>query len=295
MTKDTDHFDRLMEGVRLHASGATGKAAIIYRDLLDQNPNDVNALHLLGMVAHQTGHSQEGAQLVARAMELAPGIPMFHNNFGKILLELNQLDAAGEHLLEATRAEPENVAPMLNLAECYRRQGRHEQVESVVRIIIERKPDLIDAHVCLAKSHLDRNEPDTASGILESVLVNSPEHREALFHMARTRFAQRDYQSTINTLTHLLELRPDHYQAWNNLGNACMEAGQPDKAVDAFSRALDGVPDNPGMRYNLALALVETDREDEALPHLAHALEIVPDDTRILGLHKRAVAASATT
>lgn len=167
MSSDTEHYERLMEGVRLHATGKVGEAANIYRTLIDENPNDVNALHLLGMVAHQTGHNDSGAQLIAKAMQLAPGVPMFHNTFGKILMELNQLDDALQHLLEATRADPERIAPMINLAECYRRQGNHEQVESVVNIILDRKTGMVDALLCLAQSHLERNAADDADRILE--------------------------------------------------------------------------------------------------------------------------------
>ena len=45
----------LTHGITLHKSGRLGEAEAIYRQILAANPNDANALQLLGAIAHQRG------------------------------------------------------------------------------------------------------------------------------------------------------------------------------------------------------------------------------------------------
>ena len=41
--------------VRLHRQGQLDQAELIYRHILDETPRHADALHLLGVVAHQRG------------------------------------------------------------------------------------------------------------------------------------------------------------------------------------------------------------------------------------------------
>ena len=47
----------LQRAVLLHQSGQLQQAAIIYKQVLDIDPENGDALHLLGLVSHQSGQS----------------------------------------------------------------------------------------------------------------------------------------------------------------------------------------------------------------------------------------------
>jgi len=50
--------------IQHHQAGRLQEAGRIYQSVLARNPNDPEALHLLGLVAHQLGQHQPAAQLM---------------------------------------------------------------------------------------------------------------------------------------------------------------------------------------------------------------------------------------
>ena len=51
----------LQEALALHQQGRLSQAQVIYRQLIEADPRHVDALHLLGVVAHQTGNAPKQA------------------------------------------------------------------------------------------------------------------------------------------------------------------------------------------------------------------------------------------
>ena len=49
---------------------------------LSDQPDNPDALHLLGLLASQTGRHEEAARLLERAVELNPSQAIYHGNLG---------------------------------------------------------------------------------------------------------------------------------------------------------------------------------------------------------------------
>jgi Flp pilus assembly protein TadD len=62
--------DQLARGRRHHQAGQLLQAENCYRKVLAIDPNQFEALHLLGVVSHQLGHSDLAAGLIAKAIAL---------------------------------------------------------------------------------------------------------------------------------------------------------------------------------------------------------------------------------
>ena len=60
--------DPVATAVELHQSGRLKEAEQAYRGALRDNPRNPDALHLLGLLAHQEGDNQAGAGLIRRAL-----------------------------------------------------------------------------------------------------------------------------------------------------------------------------------------------------------------------------------
>src|ERR1700682_6054026 len=54
--------------VRFHQSGQLQQAEALYRQVLEVHPSHADALHLLGILAHQTGHQQAAISLIRQAI-----------------------------------------------------------------------------------------------------------------------------------------------------------------------------------------------------------------------------------
>ena len=75
--------ETLQTAVGHHQAGRLAEAEAIYRQILTQVPNHADALHLLGLVAFQTGHYDAAIELIGRAVASNPAVAAYHCNLGE--------------------------------------------------------------------------------------------------------------------------------------------------------------------------------------------------------------------
>ena len=78
-------------GLSHHQAGRLEQANSAYQQALSLNPNHPDALHLLGMLAHQVGDHEFAADLINLALHATPNSAVFLCNLG------NVLQAQGKH------------------------------------------------------------------------------------------------------------------------------------------------------------------------------------------------------
>src|SRR2546421_9715137 len=62
----------MQQAVAHHQAGRFAQAEEIYRRVLQQEPRDVDALQLLGLLHHQSGRHAEAVELIGRAISIPP-------------------------------------------------------------------------------------------------------------------------------------------------------------------------------------------------------------------------------
>ncbi|MFP6871110.1 MAG: tetratricopeptide repeat protein, partial [Nitrospinota bacterium] len=70
---------------RYHQSGDLQKAEEIYRSVLNRDPLNAEALHLLGVISYQGGKNGIAVDLITKALAIKPDSAMAHNNLGNAL------------------------------------------------------------------------------------------------------------------------------------------------------------------------------------------------------------------
>ena len=78
----------LQAAVSHHQAGNASEAERLYRQVLAVDPEQADALHLLGVLAYQAGRADLAAPLIQRAIEHRPSAPSYHLNLGNALLAL---------------------------------------------------------------------------------------------------------------------------------------------------------------------------------------------------------------
>ena len=71
------HTSQLLDrGFEQHQQGKLAEAESLYRQILAQNPEDVNALHLLGLVHYQRGDHGSAIAFIEQALAVKPDFAM---------------------------------------------------------------------------------------------------------------------------------------------------------------------------------------------------------------------------
>ena len=80
--------------VQHHTAGDLPKAEGIYQQILQADPSQPVALHLLGVIAHQVGNHDTAVDLITKALAVKPDYDEAHNNLGLAFHALGKLDEA---------------------------------------------------------------------------------------------------------------------------------------------------------------------------------------------------------
>jgi Flp pilus assembly protein TadD len=215
-----------------HQAGRLHEAEAGYRQILGQQPEQPDALHLLGVLASQVGQHQAALELIARAISLNPRAAEYHGNLGVALGELGRTGEAIAAYQRAIALQPNAAQYHNNLGSALRKEGRLDEAVTSYHQALYLRPDYADPHYNLANIYKDVGKFDEAA--------------------ARYR--------------HALALRPDWLVAYNNLGNALCAAGRFDEATTVSRQALAKLPQSPLAHWNFGLMLLRHGDLENGLP-----------------------------
>ncbi len=269
--------EALAIAIRHHQGGRIQAAEQIYRQILQVDPNQADAIHLLGLIAHQAGKTEQALACYRRALELEPDYAEAHNNLGVAFQGQGKPHAALACWRRAVELKPDYVEAHYNLGNVLRDQGKLDQAVACFRRALELKPDFAEIHINLGNALKDQGKLDEAVACCRRAVELRPDHAEAHSNLGVALKEQGKLEEALACWRRAVELRPDYAVAHSNLGVALKEQGNLDEAVACYRRALELKPDYAEAHNNLGVALREQGKLDEALACCHRALELKPD------------------
>src|SRR6516225_9546858 len=133
--------DTLLFALHHHQHGRLHEAAQLYQTLLAVQPGHLEALHLLGVVAHQQGDHARATLLIGRAIAGNPSNAMYHANLAEAYRALGQLDEAVASCCAALRLRPDYAEAINNLGLAYLGQGKADDAIAQLGEALRLKPD----------------------------------------------------------------------------------------------------------------------------------------------------------
>jgi Tfp pilus assembly protein PilF len=91
--------------VGYHQVGALGQAEQLYLQVLQADPKQPDALHLLGLIAKRSGRHDLAGAYMRQALSIRPDFPEAHFNLGNVLREQGQLEEAAASYRQALRLQ----------------------------------------------------------------------------------------------------------------------------------------------------------------------------------------------
>ncbi len=159
--------------------GELEKAKSLYREVLDDQAGNPDALHLYGLACHQQGDHQTAVRYIEQAVQQVPGQPVLRNNLGDALRRAGNLDDAARQLQRALELDPEYAGAHLNLGSVYFDAGKHEAALHHAREAVRLDPLRSEAWFNLGLSLLDHIRLDEAADAFRKTLEIRPEFTAA--------------------------------------------------------------------------------------------------------------------
>jgi protein O-GlcNAc transferase len=263
---------------RQHRAGQLQDAERLYREILQTDPRHADALHLLGVLAHQGGRNDLAVDLIAQAIAQNERVPSFHNNLGNALRALGRLQQAATSYEKALALKQDSLEALYNLAVTQQQRGKLDEATAAYQRVIAAKPDHAEAHSNLGNILHGQGKLADALRCYEHALHHRHDFLLAHINRGNVLKAQGKLDEAIHSYRRALAIRPDCAEAHNNLGIALLDSGKLTEAVEAYQRALSFKSDYAEAQRNLGSALKEQGKKLEAQACYRRALSLEPND-----------------
>jgi Flp pilus assembly protein TadD len=244
----------LERAVKHHQAGELQQAEQLYREILQVDPNHIDALHLLGLIAHQFGRSDVAIDLISQAIRLKPDFAEAHNNLAIALKELGRLDQAVASYQQAVALKPDYVEAHSNLAVALVEQGRLGEAVASAQRAVRLKPDFPEAHNNLGMALKAQGSAERAVASFQQAVRLKPDYAEAHNNLGVVLADLGRLEEAVAGFQQAVRLKPDYAEAHNNLGVVLADLSRVQEAVACYQRALSLKPDYAAAHNNLGIA-----------------------------------------
>jgi protein O-GlcNAc transferase len=298
-------------GLDHHRAGRLRHAQEMYEQVLRHDPENVDGLHLLGVLAHHHRDSAAAVRLISKAIALSPDMAVMHynlseamramgrneealvslrravelepsyveaqNNLSVVLYALGQYPLAADAARRAIELDPESASPHNNLANALRALGETgEAIEQALRAL-ELRADFPEALNNLGLGYARQERFGEAIVAYRRAIKLKPDFAEAYGNLGAALARVGKSDEAIELFQRAIRIRPGYAEAYNNLAGALRSAGQFDQAILCYEKAISLKPAFAEAMNNLGLTLKDVARHEEAMGHIRRAIELRPD------------------
>lgn len=242
MADNLDPEQILASALAHHQAGHADLAEADYRAVLQHDPDEPDALNLLGVLLQERGDLDRSIVLLTRALEIEPAFP------------------------EA----------LTNLARVQRVAGAPAAAADLARRAIALDPGLAEAHLQLGRALIDLGDDAAAVTPLCQATVLDPKLADAWLHLGVAQMRTHDPRSAANSLVVAQALDPERADAMINLGLALSALDRLDEAADWLAKAVTRAPENPAAHAASAVLANRRGNPLESNVACRHALELAP-------------------
>jgi protein O-GlcNAc transferase len=230
------------QGLARHQQGQLVEAERHYDAALESQPDNFEALHMLGVIALQKGRFEQGVEIITKAVALNENSAIAFNNLAKGLKDLGRFDEAIIHFERA----------------------------------IALAPAFADAQFSYGTALHFVNRSEDALVHFETAIALHPKFVAALNNRGLALAKLKRFPEALASYDKALAIQPSFGDAHNNRGNALKALMRFDDALASFDKAIAVRPDSAEARCNRGNLLVQLARFEDALASFDTAIAVRP-------------------
>jgi protein O-GlcNAc transferase len=271
-----DHAELYQHALDHHRSGRLAEAEKLYTAVLLADAAHVDSLHMIGVLASQTGRAELGIELIGQAIRLKGDVASFHRSLGSALAGRGQIEDAIKSFERALELDPEDAVAHNDLGNLYRQKDDSERAFSHYEKAIRIDPDNALAFNNIGSLLRESGNPIEAIGRYRQALAVAPDFAEAHYNLAT---ALGDLDRSQDALAHFqraVELRRIFPDARTSLGNLHRRLGNFDEAIKQYAAVIAAGVNTANAHNDMAAVLIDQGKPNEAIGHLVEALRQNP-------------------
>lgn len=257
----TEHYQR---GVVLFNAGDIDGAEEYFRQVLDADSGNIDALNGIATIYDLRGEAGEAAVLYRQALQLSNDNPLIHFNLANTLRKIGNKEEAEMLYRRSIQLEPGFYQAWSGLGNLLLQTERADEAEQTLRQTLELNPQQPDALCDMAVAAAQREEPRQAEEWFQKALAVDRQHPATLNHLGMLLMRLNRLDEAERYLRQALEAKPDYWLALNNLGVLLHWAGRLDESEACHRRFIAAQPENGTPHFNLSLALLSQGKWREA-------------------------------
>jgi len=248
----------------------------LYEDILREQPSHADALHMLGLVAHQQGRNEDARGLIADAITINDQSAFYHSNLGEVLRMLGETEAAADCYRAAIALEPSYAQAHNNLGLALFQLDQADVAVEEFNAAIAIEPDAAGIHNNLGVVLEAMGRLEDAIRCFRRSVELAPEQAEVNNNLGTALHAQGDFQAAEEYLLAAARIDASVANVPYNLSRLYLDQGKLDAAMSAARRAIEINPRYPD--YYIALGAVQRTMGDldDSLNSLRGAVAIDP-------------------
>jgi tetratricopeptide (TPR) repeat protein len=260
----TSILQPLDEALALYQAGNFDGAAIICRQIISGQPDNAQALGMLGMLRMQQGNWQEGIDHVNASLAIDPNQPDMLSNLGYALQTLGRYEEALACYDKAIALYPGHVSAYFNRGNTLQSLERYaEAIESYEKAAYFR-PSHADTWINLGNAHNKLEHYELASACYKKAAALKPEDAGIQNNLG---LAAKGLKQPGTTLVHFkkaIELQPGYVDAHLNLAGLLEELGRHEEALASYEKVMSLAPTRDDVLAKKGHTLQNMKRYDEA-------------------------------
>ncbi|MFC2951197.1 sulfotransferase [Marinicaulis aureus] len=300
---------RLREAQRLMTAGRFEDARMVLAPMLDEAPDNVDALYMSavcarylsqpekaaaylqqlksaspdfgrayqeeGHLARSTGDLEKALSAYGQAVRANPGLEASWRAQEEILRELGRTAAAAQAKAQAERLAsiPRELLAVTNFIH----EGKYIKAENLCRRFLQQHPRHVEGMRLLADVGARLGVLGDADFLLESAIAFEPDNIQLRLDYIQLLRKRQKFQAALDQAKALYERDPHNPLFQSHYAIESLQTGDFEKALGLFDKVLETLPDDPATLTSRGHALKTWGRTDEAIKSYRAAFAAKPD------------------
>ena len=244
ISTDKKYLD-LQKAMSQVQKGNLGEAEKIYRSILSDDPNNVDALRLLALLASRTGAIDQAINMLENCIKIAPDYALAWENLAKLYRQKDDPDSlqkAANCFIKATELRPDWAEGWAGLGTMQTRSSQHEEGIISYKKSIELKTNQPRVHLSLGHVYKTTGNQEECINSYKDAINYDENFGEAYWSLANLKtykFNTReiDQMEKRVDLPEVPEREKVHFLF--SLGKAFEDAGNYDKSFNYYKKGND--------------------------------------------------------